>query len=130
MDRIATKPSVLVVDDEFELANVLRDLLQDYQYQVDVAYDGVQALGKIKQKTYDVILCDYVMPRMNGQLLFHTLLKSHPQFASRFVFITAHARLPEVSSFFSMLQIPHLDKPFRAAEVLRAVERILQTSKN
>ena len=121
---------MLIVDDEYEITNVLKELLQDYNYDVDVAFDGIQALGKIRDKTYDAILCDYLMPRMNGQVLYETLQKSHPEITSRFIFITANARIPEVSRFFDTFRIPHLEKPFRTSDVVHLVERVLQASTN
>lgn len=118
------------MDDEFEITNVLKELLQDCNYDVDVAFDGIQALGKIREKNYDAILCDYLMPRMNGQVLYETLLKSHLEIASRFIFVTVNARIPEVSQFFDTFRIPHLEKPFRTADVIHLVERVLQASTN
>lgn len=130
MNRIPPKPQVLLVDDDFDLANLLQTLLLDCDYAVDIAYDGVQALGKIKAKHYDVVLCDYQMPRMNGQVLFETLQQSHPEVTSRFIFVTGNARMPEVAAFFRAVSVPFLEKPFRSAEVLQLVGKIVQASKN
>ncbi|MSR64794.1 MAG: response regulator [Verrucomicrobiae bacterium] len=130
MNDSTPKPQLLVVDDDYEITNVLKELLVDFHYEVDVAYDGLQALGKIKAKTYDAILCDYMMPVMNGQVLYETLQQSHPEVTSRFIFITGNARTPEVASFFHTFRIPYLDKPFRVTEVLQLVDKVLQTSRN
>jgi CheY-like chemotaxis protein len=130
VSRSYPKPQLLVVDDDFAMTNVLKELLSDCDFEVDVAYDGLQALSKIKAKTYDAIICDYQMPRMNGQVLFETLQRTHPGIASRFIFVTANARVPEVTQFLNMMRLPHLDKPFRSAEVVHLVEKVLQASKN
>jgi len=130
MNDTEPKARLLVVDDDFDMTNTLKELLHDYDYEVDVAFDGVQALGKIKAKPYDAILCDYQMPRMNGQVLFETLVQSHPQAAERFIFITANARTPEVAQFFRIARVPVIEKPFRSAEVLHMVEKLLQSSTN
>lgn len=130
MNRSSSKPQLLVVDDDYDMTNVLKELLADCDYEVDVAFDGVQALGKIKTKSYDAILCDYQMPRMNGQALFETLQQSHPEVTPRFIFITANARVPAVAEFFNSQRVPFIEKPFRSAEVVRQVQRVVEASKN
>src|SRR5262245_48193550 len=99
MNQSDSRPAVLVVDDDYSMTNTLKELLADSNYEVDVAFDGVQALTKIRAKSYDAILCDYQMPRMNGQVLYETLAQSHPELVSRFVFITAIFAVPEVRDF-------------------------------
>src|ERR1051325_10842580 len=130
MDRLPHKPQLLVVDDDFDVTNILKELLADSNFDVDVAFDGIQALGKIKAKSYDAVLCDYQMPRMNGQALFETLAQSHPQMTSRFIFITGNAKIPEVNQFLVAARVPFLEKPFRSAQVVHLVEKLLQTSSN
>ncbi len=130
MSHSEQKPQLLVVDDDFDMTNTLKELLHDCDYEVDIAYDGLQALAKIKAKAYDAILCDYQMPRMNGQVLFETLLQSHPAAAARFIFVTANGSQPEVARFLKLMRLPYLDKPFRSAEVVHLVERVLQTTRN
>jgi len=130
MDHSSQKPQLLVVDDDFEITNLLKELLVDCNYDVDVAYDGYQAYGKITEKTYDAILCDYMMPRMNGHALYQTLQRTRPEMTARFIFITANARTPEVVDFFNTFNIPHLDKPFRLSDVTHLVEKIVQAARN
>ena len=130
MEHTFQRPRLLVVDDDFDMTNTLKELLSDYDYDVDVACDGVQALGKIRSQSYNAILCDYQMPRMNGQALYETLQQSHPEAVSRFIFVTANARVPEVLKFFRSVKVPFLEKPFRSAEVVHLVQKVLQTSTN
>jgi FixJ family two-component response regulator len=67
---------------------------------------------------------------MNGQVLYETLRESHPELLSRFVFITANFGVPEVRDFLHTVRVPFLEKPFRSAEVVHILERVLQASKN
>lgn len=57
---------VLIVDDEAAIRRTLREILQFEKYDVDEAADGLDALVKVKQKNYDVILLDIKMPKMDG----------------------------------------------------------------
>jgi len=57
---------ILVIDDERAIRNALREILEYEKYLVDDAEDGASALELIGKETYDVILCDIKMPRMDG----------------------------------------------------------------
>ncbi len=57
---------VLIVDDERSIRHTLRDILEFEKYEVDEASDGMEALVKIKQSPYDVIILDIKMPKMDG----------------------------------------------------------------
>jgi two-component system, NtrC family, nitrogen regulation response regulator NtrX len=57
---------ILIVDDDNSIRRTLKDILEFEQYQVDEATDGVDCLNKAKQSTYDVIIMDIKMPKMDG----------------------------------------------------------------
>lgn len=61
---------ILIVDDEKLICEAFQDVLQEDQHEVDVAYDGLEALQKIQGKTYDLIFLDVLMPRMEGREVF------------------------------------------------------------
>jgi DNA-binding NtrC family response regulator len=58
--------TVLIIDDERSIRNILREILEYEGFSVDDAENGMEALEKIKDIKYDVILCDIKMPRMDG----------------------------------------------------------------
>jgi two-component system, NtrC family, response regulator HydG len=66
-------PSILVVDDEPDICENLRDILTDLGYQVDTAGDGLSALELVRHKHYDVALLDLRMPGMDGLELYRRL---------------------------------------------------------
>jgi CheY-like chemotaxis protein len=66
-------PCVLVVDDEVDICDNLRDILTDLGYDVDTASDGVRALALVKAKPYDVALLDLRMPGMDGLELYRRI---------------------------------------------------------
>lgn len=59
-------PTILIIDDEEAIRNALRDILEMEEYEVEEAKDGIDALSKIKQNSYDAIICDIKMPKMDG----------------------------------------------------------------
>jgi DNA-binding NtrC family response regulator len=58
--------SILVIDDERSIRNILKEILQYESYEVDDAKDGIEGLEKIKNKHYDLVICDIKMPNMDG----------------------------------------------------------------
>jgi len=71
----ATRPSVLVVDDEVDTCRNLADILTDLGYHVDTAHDGPSALELVRRSAYDVALIDYKMPGMDGLTLYREIKK-------------------------------------------------------
>lgn len=59
-------PHILIVDDEIAIRRTLREILEYEKYQVDDVGTGMEAIEKIKELEFDVILCDIKMPQMDG----------------------------------------------------------------
>lgn len=59
-------PDVLVVDDDPSVLSVVKDVLESAGYRVTSAAGGPEALGRLNQQRYDLVLCDLVMPVMSG----------------------------------------------------------------
>lgn len=59
-------PSILIIDDERSIRNVLKDILGGEGYKVDEAADGEEGWKKFSSSNYDVVLCDIKMPKMDG----------------------------------------------------------------
>lgn len=84
--------TVLVVDDEVDIAVYLASVLEDAGMNVVVAHDGVQALEVIRRQPIDLISLDLVMPRKSGIRLLMDLRKDHELSRIPVVIVTAHAR--------------------------------------
>jgi CheY-like chemotaxis protein len=57
---------ILVVDDEISIADSLAEILSDHGYEVVTAYDGPAAIAKARESCPDLVICDVVMPQLNG----------------------------------------------------------------
>jgi two-component system response regulator HydG len=71
----AEETSILVVDDDVDTCNNLRDILTDLDYHVDVAHDGLSALDLVRRRPYDLALLDLRMPGMDGVSLYREIRK-------------------------------------------------------
>ncbi|MBI4993467.1 response regulator [Candidatus Wolfebacteria bacterium] len=68
--------NVLIVEDEKFLVRALQDSLSVEGYKVDVAFDGEEAVGKIRSKNPDIILLDILMPKKDGFYVLEELKKN------------------------------------------------------
>ena len=114
---------ILVVDDEFGLAEALEALLADDGYRVTTAVNGVQGLEKVNEFEPDLVLIDYMMPVMNGPDMLKALRQR-----------SGHAKTPVIMMSGvpeSMLRADvagysaFLRKPFEAKALLQLVRKLI-----
>jgi len=117
--------SVLVVEDEAHLASAVVDALTDAGYLVDHAQDGEEALAKIKLQTFDAVVCDLKMPRVDGQTFYRLLEAATPGLAKRVIFVTGDVAGTDAEQFLEESGCRWLAKPFRLGDLLRAVRDTL-----
>ena len=117
--------AVLVVDDDKQLANALQWILADENYRVDVAFDGEEALLKVKIHEYDAVICDVMMPRLRGDEFYLEARKLRPKLGDRFIFITGFGADAGIREFLDARQMPHLIKPFRIEQLIERVKKLL-----
>src|SRR6266702_3113805 len=104
--------AVLVVDDDQQLASALQWILADENFLVDVAFDGEEAMMKVKAHEYDAVICDLKMPKLRGDEFYMKAKEIRPSLADRFIFITGFAADPHIALFFNKHEVKYLVKPF------------------
>jgi CheY-like chemotaxis protein len=117
--------SVLIVEDERALAAAVGEALTDAGLKVDYAGDGEEALARVRQKTYDVVICDLKMPRVDGMTLYRAIAAATPALARRVIFVTGDVAGTDAERFLEDSGCRWLAKPFRLADLLRAVRETL-----
>ena len=123
MNSFALK-SILVVDDDQQLASAVQWILADENFLVDIAHDGEEAWTKIQSAEYDAIVCDLMMPRLRGDELYLKAKTLRPELADRFVFITGFAGNPGMNDFLERLDVPYLVKPFPIEALIHSVKEL------
>jgi signal transduction histidine kinase/CheY-like chemotaxis protein len=120
-------PSViLLVDDEPSITNALTRLLRRDGHTVDTATNGRLALLKLQERAYDLILSDLRMPELDGPGLYRALAALYPQLRQRFILLTGDTLNPDTQAFSVQHGVPHLTKPYTAAEIRRVIRQVLQ----
>jgi len=79
---------VLVVDDDHDLAVLLGEVLTYENCEVDIAANGMEAMDRLRTSDYDAVLCDLMMPRVDGEAVYNEVVRDYPYLANRFLFVT------------------------------------------
>lgn len=122
--------SILLLDDDIDLADTLKSLLESRNYLVTTVKNGVEGLREIMEFDFDVILCDMKMPAMAGDMFFLAVQKTKPELVNRFIFVTAYANDPEIEEFTAGTGRPTLVKPVQTEDLIYAIGQVLQESQN
>jgi CheY-like chemotaxis protein len=122
--RAGKAPRILIVDDERRLLSVLRMALETYD--VTTASSVQEALGRIAEEAYDVVVSDIMMPGGGGIDLFAEVEQSRPELRDRFVFMTGGSLAEETREHIVRSRRPCLEKPFRGEALIEVIEAVLR----
>ncbi|WP_157447625.1 response regulator [Chthoniobacter flavus] len=118
--------NILLVDDDEDLANTLKLLLETHNYIVTTAANGVDALREVMAFDFDVIICDMMMPKMAGDMFYLAVQKVKPHLNSRFLFVTGYADNPKVDTFLKGVDTQVIFKPVLTEELVRSIGMVLK----
>jgi CheY-like chemotaxis protein len=114
---------VLIVDDEFGLAEVLAEMLAELGHEVDLAMNGQSALEHMAAARPDLVLADVMMPIMDGPALLHRIREDPATSEIPVVLMTAIPR--SVPATVTGMHQGLLVKPFTPDELFAAIEPLL-----
>ena len=123
-DRIKTGKGerILVVDDEEIMRGVAKDMLSRLGYEPDTASDGVEALKKFRERKYDLVILDVIMPNMSGAETFSALkLVNHDV---KVIFCAGSAE-GSLDAEYESFGVPYVQKPYSIGIFSETVHRVL-----
>ena len=114
---------ILIVDDEINIVNVLREYAEYNGFHVDCAYDGLEALDRIEQQNYDCVLLDIMMPRLDGIETIKALkeIKNTPV-----IMISAKTQEEDRLLGFELGVDDYITKPFSPREVIARIKAVIK----
>jgi CheY-like chemotaxis protein len=120
--------TILVVEDNAATREAIQTLLEENNYSVIAATDGIDALSQYYQTggKIDLVVSDIVMPEMGGMPLYQRLLEDSP--SVKMLFITGHPLEEESQALLEQGNVHWLQKPFSIREFNRAVRQLLGES--
>ena len=113
--------SILVVDDEAVMRDFLFDVLEDFS--VEKASNGDEAIAKMKEKEFDLIITDMKMPRVSGEEVVRFARETYPH--SKIIVISGYSSLSSVGSALGYGICAFLSKPFTIKQLRSEVEKSL-----
>jgi len=119
--------SILLLDDDIDLAYTLKHLLESHNFVVTTVGNGVEGVREIMRFDFDVIMCDMMMPHMPGDMFYFAVQRTKPELCKRFIFITGYPDKPEVAKFLG--DLPDgvvLKKPVSKDELISTISFVLK----
>jgi two-component system NtrC family sensor kinase len=124
-EEFARDKTILVIDDEKPVAELVRQILNQAGEKVDVALTPAQAYKKMNGKDYDMIIIDIKLPGGDGREIFRRIKEIKPELAERVVFCTGDLLNEETRRFLSGLDNCLVAKPFPVSLMYAAARRVL-----
>ena len=117
---------VLLIEDEYTVRVSIRELLESSGYKVFAASDGIEGVQLAKEITPDIIICDVMMPKLNGFEVFENLRQEPGLSTIPFIFLTAKAEIQDIREGMELGADDYVIKPFKAASLLKVIETRLE----
>jgi len=117
---------ILIVEDDRNLCKMMKVYLEQNNYEALTAYDGIEALEVLDNNYVDLIICDIMMPRMDGIELTKSLRDSH--YTLPILLVTAKGTMADKRLGFQAGTDDYMVKPIDLDEMLLRVEAILRRS--
>lgn len=120
--------TILVIEDNSEMSENIASILELEQYKVLTAPNGKIGVTMAQDHHPDLILCDIMMPELDGYGVFHVLGKDNSTSSIPFVFLTAKADKSEIRTGMNLGADDYITKPFEGSDLLKVIEVRLNKS--
>lgn len=119
------RSKILLVDDEVQLADLVRKRLEINDYEVAIAYDGEEALRKARQDIPDLIILDIMLPKVDGYMIC-ALLKKDERFTKiPIIMFSARARAEDIEFGQKVGADAYITKPYEPQVLLDKIKELL-----
>ncbi|VAW48021.1 Two-component system response regulator protein [hydrothermal vent metagenome] len=117
---------LLIVDDEKDIRNLMKEIFEEEGYQVDTAANGVQAQKAWRQRLPDVIFLDVWMPDIDGITLLKEMQKEHVLEHAKVVMMSGHGTIETAIEATKLGAYDFLEKPLSLAKLIVTAERAIE----
>ncbi|WXR62457.1 response regulator transcription factor [Peptostreptococcaceae bacterium AGR-M142] len=117
---------ILVVEDDFAISDLIKLNLNMVGYLTNQAYDGLEALDLIKENSYDLIVLDIMLPKLDG----YEVLSRIKEINIPVIFLTAKDSIHDRVYGLKIGADDYITKPFEAIELIARIEAVLRRYKN
>ena len=124
------KPKILAVDDDPSIRELVAFVLTERGYHVETAEDGLQGLEKFKKGTFDLLILDCRMPRLDGTQLLDAIRATPEGRKQAVIMLSSENMLGPIYKSYELGIIEWIPKPFSAESLLAKVNAHLNAPKN
>lgn len=114
---------ILVIEDELKMQEILKEFLVEYGYAVDCACDGLDGLSMFRQASYDLIILDIMMPKIDGFAVLEFIRKESDV---PVILLTALEEEENQMKGFDLQADDYISKPFSMNLLIRRVDAVLR----
>ncbi len=119
------RTSILIVDDEIALSRLLQsELTEDSRYAVDIAGDGAEAINRLQEQVFDVVLLDVKMPRVSGIEVLKFIKEYAP--STQVIMLTNYSDVKTAIETTKLGAYDFLSKPYDYDELIATIERAVE----
>jgi DNA-binding response OmpR family regulator len=115
---------ILLVDDDATVLDLVRETLEGCGYAIDTATNSQDALTKVREGGYAMIIVDLLLPDMNGFILAQEVKRINPNLADRILFISGILFGQSTVDHLGSIGAGFLSKPFQLESLIEAVDKI------
>lgn len=116
--------SILIADDDANIRSGMTEILREAGFNVDYASDGQEAIEKLEERFFDIVLTDLVMPRKDGMDVLNHITNSSPD--TTCIIITGAGSIQSAVEAMKNGAFDYLSKPVKGDELTLIIERVLQ----
>lgn len=124
-NEMVNKKRILAVDDSKTISGMIQTILERVGYEVDIAFDGIEALEKVKQKMPDLIILDINMPRLDGFRVCRLLKFDRNYRHIPIILLTARDEEDNIKTGMKTGADLYLTKPIEPEQLIEAVHKFL-----
>jgi two-component system, NtrC family, response regulator AtoC len=123
----ASAKHILIIDDEKNMRHMLQVMLGKEGYITDAAADGIEALSKIDEGSFDFVLCDIKMPRMDGLTFLKLAREKYPE--KTYIMMSAYGTIDTALEAMKLGAYDYIAKPFKTDEALLTLKKAEEREK-
>lgn len=116
---------ILIVEDEKDMAYILVEILKGEGFEIDVAYDGEEALSRIKKKKPDLVILDIMLPKLDGRDLLKIVKESEDIRDIPIIMLSAKSEQWDRDTCLRLGAEEYIEKPLEVTKLLRQVRRTI-----
>jgi CheY-like chemotaxis protein len=116
---------ILILDDEPLVLALMGELLEILGYSCVSCSAPEEALKRLEEEQFDVVLSDFCMPHMNGERFYAAAVGAHPELKGRIVFLTGDTLNEVTNAFLERVKAPHLTKPFQLNSIQETISNVM-----